>query len=99
MDIKEWIELAFVGLITAVGAWFKGEHARIVDRMKKLEEESATSVTKLAVIESEQKSNKEHIDRRFDTLEEYLKNVNKRFDDYDTERTNFFKEFELKRRE
>lgn len=106
MEIRDWLELAFIGLISVVAGWFKGEHSQIKKRIENLEKSDAAIDKKLAVIESKQESNKEHIDSRLDQIENKVdsykndfKLLFERFNKYDEERANFFKEFELKRRE
>ena len=99
MELREWIEIAFLGLFSLVAGWFKGEHGRIKRQINDLEKDQSTTNTELAVIKANQTSNKEHLDIRLDSLDRKMDKIFERFEKYDKDRANFFQEFELKRRE
>lgn len=95
MELREYVELALLGLISLVGGWFKNEHSRIKKQIADLEKEWNQVNTRLAVIETTQMQNKEHLDQRFDVLDKKIDKLFDRFEQYDRDREDFFKNFDL----
>lgn len=99
MGFRDWLDIIVLGLFSIVGGWMKGEHSQIKKRIENLEKNDSEINTKLAIIETKQESNQEHIDRRFDGIEKKFDALFDRFNQYDEDRANFFKEFDLKRKQ
>ena len=99
MEVREWVELALIGVIGIVGTWFKGEHARIKKQINDIEKDYSEINTRLTVMESQQKTTAEHLDAQFSVLNKRLDDLFRKFDDYEKGRAEFLEKFEFKRRE
>ena len=95
MDIVEWVEMAFIGLISLVIGWGKGEHSKLTKRILDIEKNYSEIDKSLAVMQSQMESNYAHIDKRLDDLDKKMDKLFDRFEKYDRDREDFFRTFDL----
>lgn len=91
-DIVQWLVTVLMAVAFAMSKrWLDLQSKRIED----LEKEVAIIDKRTAVIETKIASAKEHLDRRFDGLDKNFDKLFSRFEQYDRDREDFFKSFDL----
>jgi len=98
MELREWVEVALIGILGVVGAWFKGEHSRITKTINELEKDYSDVNTRLSIIEAQNKTQREHIDLQFEMLNKRLDQLFQKFDEYEKGRAEFLEKFEFVKR-
>ncbi len=99
MDLREWVEIALIGLIGIFATWIKSEHSSMKKRLDEKDKDHASVATRLAVMEAQQKTDRHHIDLQFEVLNKRLDDLFKKFDEYERGRAEFLEKFEFKKRE
>lgn len=95
MELIDYVELGFLSLVGILAGWFKSEHSKIITRMRDLEGNYTDLDKSLAVLTTQIDANKEHMDARFDNLDKKMDKLFDRFEQYDRDREEFFRNFDL----
>lgn len=99
MELREWLEILVLGLLSMVGAWFKGEHTRVKDELRALKDSDARLDKDVAIIKATQQANKESIDKQFDLVLSKLEHIDQRLAMYDDNIQEFYQKYDLKLKE
>lgn len=95
-NISDWVEWGFIALLTGGLGVAKRVYDSQANKIEDLEKEMATIDKRMAIIETKMDTQKEHLDQRLDALDKKMDRLFDRFDQYDRDREDFFKSFELK---
>lgn len=94
-NISDWVEWGFIALLTGSLGVVRKVYDSQAKKIEDLEKETAIIDKRTAIIETKMDSQKEYLDQKFDSIDKKMDKLFDRFDQYDRDREEFFKSFEL----
>ncbi|NRA49790.1 MAG: hypothetical protein HRU12_11715 [Phaeodactylibacter sp.] len=91
MELRDWVETILVGVFGFISWWIKTEHSKIKTDIENLKNKKSDDSIRLSVIENDLK----HINEKLKAIESNFEKLFQKFDNYDEERAEFLKTFEL----
>lgn len=98
-SIADWVEWGFIGLLSIAFGWARTEHGKLSGKIESLEKTYSNLDKRMAVYETKMDSQKEHLDQRLDSIDKKMDKLFDRFDQYDRDREEFLKNYELTKRQ